>query len=58
MSNTLLNMDKQVADYQSRRLKGNLTNEEKNAEVELKQDVATVAARFKKFVKENEVCTS
>lgn len=54
----LLEMDKQVADYQDRRVKGKLTNEEKQQELELKQDVAVVASRFRQFVGENGVCTS
>lgn len=54
----LLEMDKQVADYQDRRAKGKLTNEEKQQELELKQDVAVVASRFRQFVGENGVCTS
>ena len=54
----MLELDKQVAEYQSRKLKGKLTNEEKQQELELKQDVAVVASRFRQFVGENGLCTS
>ena len=54
----MLELDKQVAEYQSRKLKGKLTNEEKQQELELKQDVAVVASRFRQFVGENGICTS
>lgn len=55
---TLLNMDMQVADYESRKAKGKLTNEEKVAEAALKEDVKVVASRYRQFVGENGVCTS
>ena len=54
----MLELDKQVAEYQRRKLKGKLTNEEKQQELELKQDVAVVASRFRQFVGENELCTN
>lgn len=54
----MLELDKQVAEYQRRKLKGKLTNEEKQQELELKQDVAVVASRFRQFVGENGLCTS
>ena len=54
----MLELDKQVAEYQRRKLKGKLTNEEKQQELELKQDVAVVASRFRQFVEENELCTN
>ena len=54
----MLELDKQVAEYQRRKLKGKLTNEEKQQELELKQDVTVVASRFRQFVEENELCTN
>lgn len=54
----MLELDKQVAEYQRRKLKGKLTNEEKQQELELKQDVAVVASQFRQFVGENELCTN
>lgn len=54
----MLELDKQVAEYQRRKLKGKLTNEEKQQELELKQDVAVVASRFRQFVGENKLCTN